>query len=577
MYRPLSGCAWAALALGLSVGAASAATPRANPNYAAQGGEPMAVARPAALVPSPVVRPRADDRPAPTRPPEPTTVAQAASQAPEGTKASGTVDRPADSAAGLAPEPDRWRLLLPGATVQPRTPLYDPYHPNVLKGDYPILGEKIFFSVTGVLDTFVDQKRNLDFSSRIRDVPFHADNTLGQVTAVLALELFRGDTVFTPRDWAIRVAPIFRFRCNDDNVQDSQCGSHFTLFEAFGEAKLFEVGETFDATSARLGLQVFNADFFGFVYNDAQPGARIFGELGRNRYKLNLAAFDRLNKDALTGLNEFDRREHQVGIASLQWDDFVWPGFNVLSTVVVARDDAVAGGALETYYVGLTTNGRLGRLNVNGAFHYVFGETAANTPTQRRQDISAGMASGQIAYPVRYWNPRLALLYASGDRDPNDDRATGFDSVFDAVNFGGGQFSYLFGEKIQLGATTLWRGNSVFPSLRGANATSQFVNPGVIVVNPGLDVLLSPTVLLEANYNYVRFDDTSSLKLLVQREVGQEVGHEVNLGLTYRPFLNEQVLVFAGSAVLFPGDGIKDTFGTAKAVYKALLRLVLTF
>ncbi|MGH7321506.1 MAG: hypothetical protein ACRELA_18035, partial [Candidatus Rokuibacteriota bacterium] len=483
--------------------------------------------------------------------------------------------RPGD----LTPDPDRWRVLLPGATgVQPRAPLYDPYNPNVLKGDYPIIGDKLFLQIIGVLDMFLDQKRNLDFSSRIKNVPFHEDNTLGQITALLSIELFHGDTVFAPKDWAIRVSPIWRFRCGDDNAADNVCDDFITLFEAFGEVKLFEIGDTFDPTSLRLGLQVFNADFFGFVYNDVQPGARLFSEIARNQFKVNLAFFDRLQKDAVTALNDFERREHQVGVATFQWDDFIFPGFNILPVFVVNHDEGVAGKALDAYYLGLTTNGRLGRFNVNSAFYYVFGDTAQNTPNKQSQDISAGMGFVQVTYPVRFWNPRIAVVYATGDGDPNDSRAHGFDSVFDTVNFGGGQFSYLFGEKIQLGATTLFRGNSVLPSLRGANATSQFVNPGVLAVNVGVDLALTAKTILEANYNYVRFDDTSSLEALTkQKDVSSEVGHEFNVGLTYRPFLNEQVILFAGGAVFFPGQGIEDTFGSNDPVWKAIIRAILTF
>jgi hypothetical protein len=480
----------------------------------------------------------------------------------------------------LVPEPDRWRLLLPGATVRPRTPLYDPYNPNILKGDYPILGDRLFFTVTGVLDTFLDQKRNLDFTERSPDVPFHEDNSLTQITASIALELFHGTTVFAPKDWAIRVTPLYRFRCNDNNAQDYQCGTHFTLFEAFAEAKLFEIGDTFDPTSARLGIQVFNADFFGFVYNDTQPGFRLFSEIARNQYKGNLAVFDRLNKDFLTALNElYDRREHQVAVLSLQWDDFLWPGFNILPNVVYSHDDFVPGGALDAVWVGFAANGHVGPFNVNGAAYYVFGDTAKNTPSGRSQDISAGMVFAQVTYPISFLNPRLAVLYATGDHDPNDDDATGFDSAFDTVNFGGGQFSFLFGEKVPFGAAgaQLFRGNSVFPSLRAANATSQFVNPGVLVVNPGIDIQLTAITIFEANYNYVRFDNTSSLERIAGKSVAAEAGHEFNAGLTYRPFANEQVILFGGGAVFLPSQGIEDFFGTSKAAYKALLRLVLTF
>jgi hypothetical protein len=507
--------------------------------------------------------------------------AQAQAPAPQ---AQAPARSPAAPRPDLEPDLNRWRLLEPqGIGEKPRNPLYDPYTPNVSKGDIPIFGDKVFLAVTGVLDAFVDVKRNLDFFSagRFRNVPYHETNVLGQLTGVLLLELFQGDTVFTPKDWAVRVAPVIRFRCGDKNAIDQGCGEDIRLQEVFGELKLFEVGETFDATSGRLGLQGFNSDFFGLIYNDVQPGVRFFSELERNQFKVNLAFFDRLNKEKLSGLNEFKRRDHQVGVLSFQWDDFIQPGFNVLPSFVVNHDDApgvVRSGTLNAYYLGFTTNGRIDRFNVNSAVYYVTGTTAKNTPNLRQQDISAGMAFVQVAYPVNYLNPRLAVAYATGDRDPNDNTATGFDSVFDNTAFGGGQFSYLFGEKIQLGNTTVLRGNSVYPSLRGANATSQFVNPGVLAINPGVDMTLTSKTLFEANYNYVRFDDTSSLRSLLRRSrISKEVGHEINAGVTYRPFLNEQLILFAGGAVLLPGQGIKDTFGNDDPVYKTVFRMILTY
>ena len=502
-------------------------------------------------------------------------------------RAQGTAPPASPQRLDLEPDLSRWRLFEPqGIGEKPRSPLYDPYTPNVVKGDYPLFGDKIFLSATGVIDSFLEVKRNLDFFSagRFRNVPYHETNILGQMTGVLFLELFQGDTVFTPKDWAVRVAPVIRFRCGDKNAIDQGCGEYITMQEAFGELKLFEVGENFDATSARVGLQGFNSDFFGLIYNDVQPGIRIFSELERNQFKVNAAVFDRLNKEKLSALNELDkRRDHQVGILSLQWDDFIFPGFNILPNIVVNHDGAPGvangqGGELNAVYVGLSTNGRIERFNINSAFYWVGGTTARNTPNRLNQEISAGMAFVQVAYPINYMNPRFALAYATGDSNPNDKKARGFDSVFDNTAFAGGQFSYLFGEKIQLGNTTVLRGNSIFPSLRGANATSQFVNPGVLALNPGIDMVLTPKLLFEANYAYARFDDTSSLTALAAgRRVAHEIGHELNAGFTYRPLLNEQVILFAGGAVLFPGRGIKDTFGNDDPVYKTIVRLILTY
>ena len=72
-------------------------------------------------------------------------------------------------------------------------------------------------------------------------------------------------------------------------------------------------------TSARAGIQGFNSDFFGLIYNDVQNGVRIFSELERNQFKVNLALFDRFNKEKLSALNELDkRRKNQVGVRSVQ-------------------------------------------------------------------------------------------------------------------------------------------------------------------------------------------------------------------------------------------------------------------
>ena len=45
-----------------------------------------------------------------------------------------------------------------------------------------------------------------------------------------------------------------------------------------------------------LGIQPFNSDFRGFIFNDTNLGARLFGNLGNNRYQYNLAFFDMLEK-----------------------------------------------------------------------------------------------------------------------------------------------------------------------------------------------------------------------------------------------------------------------------------------
>ncbi len=49
------------------------------------------------------------------------------------------------------PIPDRWRGILP-----PSGSKFDPYNQNVLKGDYPIIGQNIFFVFTAIADNFAE-------------------------------------------------------------------------------------------------------------------------------------------------------------------------------------------------------------------------------------------------------------------------------------------------------------------------------------------------------------------------------------------------------------------------------------
>ena len=49
----------------------------------------------------------------------------------------------------------------------------------------------------------------------------------------------------------------------------------------------------------RAGIQPFNADFRGFLFQDQQAGVRLFGDRDNNRLQYNLAYFRRINKDTM--------------------------------------------------------------------------------------------------------------------------------------------------------------------------------------------------------------------------------------------------------------------------------------
>ena len=63
------------------------------------------------------------------------------------------------------------------------------------------------------------------------------------------------------------------------------------------------------------------------------------------------------------------------------------------------------------------------------------------------------MAALEVSYDRDWYRPRLAFFYATGDRNPRDRRATGFDSIYDSPNFAGGGFSFFNRLGIRLPAT----------------------------------------------------------------------------------------------------------------------------
>ena len=79
-----------------------------------------------------------------------------------------------------------------------------------------------------------------------------------------------------------------------------------------------------------MGIQPFNADFRGFLFESQEPGVRLFGNFFNNRGQYNLAWFGRLNKDTNSGLNNLEswRDDHTI-IANFYYQDFPVLGFNV--------------------------------------------------------------------------------------------------------------------------------------------------------------------------------------------------------------------------------------------------------
>jgi len=519
--------------------------------------------------------------------------------------------------ANFAPSPDRWDITMPDwrrYDTQPDAPYvkghwYDPFNRNRIKGDYPIFGQRWFFNFTGTSETGFDGRRlptPSGLSSDPGDNGFFGRGEQAFVSENLRLsfDLFRGDTSFRPVDFRIRLTP----EINLNFLQTRQRGivnidtrrgtnrfdSHVGLQEAFVEAKIRDLSPDYDFVSVRAGIQQFTSDFRGFLFSEEQPGVRIFGNLRSNRLAYNVGWFDLLEKNTNSGLNSFHKRGQQVYVANLYVQDFLTKGYTTEFSFHYNRDDAsvhyddngflvrpapvgaVVNGTvhphnIRAYYLGWTGNGHIGRINVSNAFYQALGHDDFNTIAGRRVNINAQMAALELSVDKNWARYRASFFYASGDSSNRsgasrtDGTARGFDSIVDNIHFAGSDFSFWDHEGIRLTATgvALVTPMSLLPDLRSSKEEGQanFVNPGIYVFNLGADFDVTPKLRAFVNSNYLLFDRTEPLELLLfQQPIRHSIGTDFGAGFEYRPPLSENIVVRGGASALVPGQGLQDIY-----------------
>ncbi|MGH9863385.1 MAG: hypothetical protein ACRD35_08175, partial [Candidatus Acidiferrales bacterium] len=333
------------------------------------------------------------------------------------------------------------------------------------------------------------------------------------------------------------------------------------------------------------GLQGFRSDFHGLIFNDVGLGGRLFGEGKKNRLRYDLAYFKLFLKNGVSGFTDFSQpSRHQVVMARLTWDDFLFPGWNSEWTFHYNHDPRKNPGGerleLNTFYAGASFNGHIGRWVFNPAFVAVAGhadQLEAGVPVSH--SVRGWMGLVDLQYPLDFWKFRLGYLYASGDSNPADRRDRGFDAISDGVVLFGGPLSYWVGENIKFGRGDFVRGNSFLPSLRGVNGAANYINPGVQVANAGVDFTLSPRVQMAVNANYLRFasDGAYTNRVLI---LHRDAGLEGNLFVRFKPFLselNETVVVDTGFSLLNPLAGLRDAFQNDRTVYATFIALRLLY
>jgi hypothetical protein len=480
---------------------------------------------------------------------------------------------------------------------------YDPYNQSVLKGDYPIIGDKIFMILSASSTSIGEQNRTpkpSDIGSvRPGSADFFGKPELLAInqTFQFTFEMFRGDSTFKPRTWAIKISPTFSLpnyaRARENGVVHvdvrrgrTRTDTHFSLEEAFGEVKLADTNTNYDFVSFRAGIQPFVSDFRGFIFSDNNLGARLFGAFDNNRYQFNLTYFRQLEKDTNSGLNRFDVRPQNVYIANLFRQDFIAKGYTVQASIHYNDDrrsveydrngflvrPALIGDArphsIKVGYLGLSGDGHIRRLNLSHAYYYAFGRDDRNPIAGRSTRIKSHMAAVEASIDKDYLRFRGSFFFAQGDKNPTDARATGFDAIFDDPNFIGGQFSFWNRQGIRLTQTGvgLVQPNSILPSLRSSKTQGQanFVNPGIFIYNAGVDVEVTQRIKAIFNISYLRFHRTEPLEyVLFQNRIRKDIGFDYSVGVAYRPLLINNITFTFGAALLQPGRGFRDIFTDA--------------
>ena len=520
------------------------------------------------------------------------------------------------------PVPDRWRLADQLGVINPRW--YDPYNPNPLKGDRPVFGGDWFFNLGVISDTTFEARRIPTPVGAQSTQRSPADDMFGRGTQslfnqnlIVSLSLIKGDTTFRPPDVELRFVPVLNFnRTVVDEVRavnvDPRHGTTrndgiVAVQELFADFHLRNVSDNYDFDSIRVGIQPFTADFRGLLYIDQPLGIRLFGTRDSNRLQYNIAWFRRVERDTNSGLNDVGKplRNEDILVANLYRQDTFVPGFTLQGTLIyddnrdndknyydnngfLTRPAAIGDERPHKYqvaYLGVNGDGHFGRWNLTSSAYYALGSVDHDPIAQRKVSVSALYAVGEISRDFDWVRVRGTGLFQTGDKNPFDGKATGFDAILEDPQIAGAATSYWIRQAVPLiggGGVALSGRNGVLAALRSSKDEGQanFVNPGLALVGIGADADVTPRLRIFGNLNQLWFANTSSLSVLRnQGTISNSLGTDVSVALQYRPLFSQNIVVAASGAALFAGKGLQQLYSLDgnKTQYSVLFNLVLAF
>jgi hypothetical protein len=525
---------------------------------------------------------------------------------------------PSETYVPSLPIDDRWRIV---DALGYKEHWWDPYNRNVLKGDRPIGGDW-FFSLSLVSDTVVEARRlpaGVGASATLDPGALDAFGRGDQLAVVenlgVGLVLYEGDTVFKPPDYEFRFTPVFNV--NYTHLQelggvnvDPRAGTNRTdgqigIQEAFVDKHLRNASERYDFDSLRVGIQPFSADFRGFLFQDNQLGARLFGNRSNNRFQYNLAYFRRLEKDTNSGLNDVTRRlrADDVVVANFYAQDAPILGYTSQFVVVYNRnregDEAPyydQNGFLErpaafgrqasrnydVVYLGYNGDGHWEDLNLTSSFYYALGRESTGVFVPQATEISAYFAALEASIDFDWIRPRVSGLFASGDDNPYDTKSKGFDAVFENPQFAGGETSFWIRQAVPLiggGGVSLSSRNGILNSLRPSKdeGQSNFTNPGIMLAGLGVDMDVLPKLRCSMNANDLYFENTAVLEAARgQAGIDRHIGYDLSAALIWRPLFSQNLILRASFATLIAGRGLQQLF-PEQVLYSGLLNAIVAY
>ncbi len=525
------------------------------------------------------------------------------------------------------PVRDRWRIVKQLGLLP--YDIRDPYNPNVLKGDLPVfqrqLGPNWFVNLSAVSDTLFEG-RQIPTPVGIQSTRNPGENeTIGRgrqwtlaETAIFGVSLTHGNTVFQPPDFEFRLVPVangnraitqeVRAVNADPSLGINRNDSFMGIQELFVDKHLRDVSSRYDFDSLRVGIQPFTSDFRGFLFLDQPLGIRVFGTRDNNHWQYNVGWFRRLEKDTNSGLNDITQRlrDDEIYVGNLYRQDFLVRGFTLQGIMLHNRNregsrpqyydengflqrPAVFGtGRGHNYrvtYAGLNGDGHFGRLNVTFSGYKAFGTDERGMLSGREENIDAYFGALEVSRDFDWIRVRGTALWASGDKDPFDGKAGGFDAVLENPLIGGADTSYWIRQAVPFiggGGVALSMRNGVLPSLRTSreHGQSNFTNPGLHLFGIGADFDIKPQIRLITNANYLEFDNLSSLATLRnQRFTSTRIGWDLSAGIQYRPLFNQNIVINASAATLIPLQGLRELYGNAtdRRQYSLLLNILLVY